>query len=150
MRVVRPLRRLLGLPVSEVRDLLGAQALLLAARHALRRRPPGQLLRPVPATRTPTPVSSSAGNRLERMAMAVDRVSRFGLIRPTCLERAIALDWVAQRMPGGAAAVRIGVRRQSDMLLAHAWIEYDGHAIGDESVDVRHFVPFHDFSALLQ
>ena len=149
MPTLRAARRLLALPLTEVADLVTAQRMLLAARRSVRRRPRGQLLHPLVATSAAD--GSSADRRwIERMATAVDRVARFGVFRPTCLVRAVALERLLQRAHAGAAAVRVGVHRERDRLLAHAWIELGGTVVGDDPAFVRRFVPLHDFSALPQ
>lgn len=148
MAIAHPARRLLALSLTDVADLVTAQGVLLSALWALRRRPRGQLLRPVAAR---------GGMRhprdeqwIERMATAIDRVARFGLFRPTCLVRAIALERLLRHTEAGAAAVRIGIRRHRTVLLAHAWIELGGRVVGDDPARVRQFIPLHDFSALPQ
>jgi hypothetical protein len=137
--------------MHEVAELVTAQALLLSARRSLRRKPLGQLLRPVTAhAESGAPRNAAASEaHIEHMATAIDRVTRFGLFRPTCLVRAIALERVTQQANVGAT-VRIGVRRRSETLLAHAWVECDGRVIGDDPARTRQFVPLHDFSALTE
>ena len=142
------MRRLFTLPIGEVVDLAHAQAVLLAALWAIRTRPRGRLLRPVePSDVPPRP---DQVRRIARMATAVDRAARFGLFRPTCLVRAIALESLLRREHVESAAVRVGVLPQRGALLAHAWIELDGRVVGDEPSRVHRFVPLHDFSALPQ
>src|SRR4051794_14211804 len=119
--------RLLTLPLGEVLDLLAAQVGLLTALWIIRVRSRGNLLHPL--------ASSASSARLideqavERMATAFDRVARFGLFRPTCLVRAIALERYL-RGAGPRASVRVGVLRDGDRLLAHAWIEMGNRIIG--------------------
>jgi len=145
-RVLLLTRRLFNITPGEFADLLAAQWYLLAALWTVRRRPRGELLRPVGngvgAGDTPNDA------RLERMALAVDRVARFGVFRPTCLVRAVALERQIRRAHAGSAVVRIGVAPVGGELLAHAWIELDGRVIGDEMSNVRRYTPLHDFSAL--
>ncbi len=141
-------RQLLALPLREVLDLAAAQGMLLSALWTIRRRPRGQLLRPVAPPDTAPRLSDV--HWITRMATAVDRAARFGLFRPTCLVRAIALEQLLQRAGVEAAAVRVGVQRHCDTLLAHAWIELGGRVIGDDPSRVARFVPLHDFSALSQ
>ena len=147
MPVRRAARRLLMLPLTDVADLVVAQALLLSARRALRRRPLGQLLHPV--ARLAIVDDRPCAPYVERMATAIDRVARFGVFRPTCLVRAIALERVAREIEP-RAAVRIGVVRKPTALLAHAWLECGGRVVGDDPVRVSRFVPLHDFTALMK
>jgi hypothetical protein len=143
MRVVR---KLFTITPGEFGDMVLAQWYLLAALWIVRRRPKGELLRPLNSA----PAGAGVRNdvRLERLALAVDRVARFGLFRPTCLVRAVALERQIRRANAGAAVVRVGVAQVAGELLAHAWIELEGQVIGDEEVRVRRFTPLQDFSAL--
>lgn len=145
-RVLLVTRRLFNITPGEFADLLAAQWYLLAALWTVRRRPRGELLRPVGNGVGGGDTPNDA--RLERMALAVDRVARFGFFRPTCLVRAVALERQIRRAHAGAAVVRIGVAPVGGELLAHAWIELEGRVIGDEMSNVRRFTPLHDFSAL--
>ena len=142
----RAVSKLFSVTPREFADLVLAQASLLAAQWTVRYRPRGELLRPVNGGDPTGGVRDDA--RLERLALAVDRVARFGLFRPTCLVRAVALERQIRKANAGSAVVRVGVAQASGELLAHAWIELDGRVIGDEPARVRRFTPLHDFSAL--
>lgn len=142
----RVVSKLFSITPREFVDLVRAQWSLLAALWTVRHRPRGELLRPVGAA--PTAAVARDDEQLERLALAVDRVSRFGLFRPTCLVRAVALERQIRRANAGTAVVRVGVTQAAGELLAHAWIELDGRVIGDEPAKVRRFTPLHDFSAL--
>jgi len=139
-------RRLFSLPAREFGELLIAQAFLVRALWAVRRRPKGGLLRPVDGG---SEMDDRDGeDRLARLVVAVDRAARYGLFRPTCLVRAVALERMIVRAGVGAAVVRVGVLRGGDDFMAHAWIELAGRIIGDEPARVALFTPLHDFSAL--
>lgn len=143
---LRVIRRLFNLTPRESADLVAAQWSLLAALWTVRRRPRGELLRPLPPGTSSGAAPDDA--RLERLAIAVDRVARFGLFRPTCLVRAVALERQIRNANAGTAVVRVGVAQSAGQLLAHAWIELEGRVVGDEPARVRRFTPLHDFSAL--
>jgi hypothetical protein len=53
----------------------------------------------------------------------------------SCLPRALALRAMLSRR-GLAASVRIGVTRQGETVLAHAWVEHNGQVLNDAR-DVR-------------
>lgn len=146
-RRLEALPRLVTLPPAEIADLFRVQRVLVAAWWAVRRRPRGALLAVVhsgdAAARPPLDEA-----QIERMLTAVDRVSRLGLFTPTCLVRAIALESLVRRYAAGTAVVRVGVLRNLQELLAHAWVELDGRVIGDDPAFVKQFTPLHDFSAL--
>lgn len=146
MSSIRAVARLFRCSPRELLELVWGQSLLLVALWTLRTRPRGQLLRPA------TPVAASASperlRRVERMAIAVDRAARFGLFRPTCLVRAIALETLLHREHVNSATVRVGVLRDEAALLAHAWIELDGRVLGDSPAHVGQFTPLPHFTAL--
>ena len=73
--------------------------------------------------------------RATELARAVDRASRYGPSRPSCLVRALALQHLlrAEGIPDGR--VRIGVRRDaSGGVGAHAWVTC-GSLVFDASDD---------------
>lgn len=144
--VVARIPRLLTLRPREAGDLLVAQGYLLAALWTLRRRPKGELLRLAEAESA----RGGSGNeqRLADLAVAVDRVARLGVFRPTCLVRAMALERMIRRADAGPAVVKVGVLKVANEFFAHAWIELEGRVIGDEPAHVRRFTPLSDFSAL--
>lgn len=145
-RAVHLARRLFSLPAHEFGELLVAQLFLLQALWTVHRRPKGALLRPVDDVASQG--SGTGSGRLAELVVAVDRASRYGAFRPTCLVRAVALERMIVRAGVGPAVVKIGIQRGGDVFLAHAWIELDGRVVGDEPSRVRRFTPLHDFSAL--
>ncbi len=145
-RVAHVVRRLFSLPARDFGELLVAQAYLVQALWTVRRRPKGSLLRRV--ERSVSNEAPQREDRLSRLVVAVDRAARYGVFRPTCLVRAVALERMIVRSGVGTAVVRVGVLRGDDRFLAHAWIELAGRVIGDEASRVRQFTPLQDFSAL--
>ena len=77
-------------------------------------------------------------------ARAVHRAARYGLFRPRCLTRALALQRLLARR-GWPASLHVGVRRDRGALLAHAWVELDGAVLGDSPEHVATFVPLAGF-----
>lgn len=55
-------------------------------------------------------------------------LSRHGPYRGNCLSQALLLWWFLRRQ-GIASDFRIGVRTEDRQLLAHAWVEYQGHPL---------------------
>jgi len=139
-------RRLFSLPAREFGELLVAQMFLVGALWTVRRRPKGGLLRPVDSG--PVRGTREGEDRLTRLVVAVDRAARYGLFRPTCLVRAVALERMIVRAGVGPAVVRVGVLNGGNAFMAHAWIELAGRVVGDEPSRVAQFTPLHDFSAL--
>ncbi|MEK9500060.1 lasso peptide biosynthesis B2 protein [Gaopeijia maritima] len=144
--LVRKLRRLGG---RGALDLIDAQRALLRARRALRTRPRGDLLRAVPDRADPSAATTPADfHRLDRIAVSVRRASDYGLFRPTCLVRAIALEDLAHRHGILRSVVRVGVRRRGGAFEAHAWLELEGRVVGDTAEHVADFTVLDDFSSL--
>jgi hypothetical protein len=73
-----------------------------------------------------------------RMVLAAARNS---LVPSSCLERSIAIWWLLARR-GIATQLRIGVRKDQGKLAAHAWVEYQGHAIGEPEASHLHYAAF--------
>jgi hypothetical protein len=145
-RGLHTLRRLFAIPVREIGDLVVAQAHLLAALGAVRRRPKGELLRR--ARPMALPHRAPDEQRLARLAVAVDRAARHGVFTPTCLVRAVALERLIRRANAGSAIVKVGVAQNAGGFFAHAWVELEGRVVGDEASFVRRFTPLEEFSAL--
>lgn len=145
-RVVHLARRLFSLPAREFGELCVAQLYLVRALWTVRRRPKGELLRPIEAAEQRE--GATGAGRLPRLVVAVDRAAHYGVFRPTCLVRAVALERMIVRAGVGPAVVKVGVQRGGDQFFAHAWIELDGRVVGDEPVRIQRFTPLHDFSAL--
>ncbi len=167
-------RSIWTLTFAEWRAIGRAQRALIAAEWHVRTRPIGGLLgavapdgarwtggvpdaeprEPVATPDTGASVPRIAGRRLDRsdarrawdVAVAVHRAARYGPFRPRCLTRSIALQRLLVRQ-GLLADIRVGVRRTSGGLVAHAWVELDGHVVGDEAEHVRRYAQLADFRA---
>jgi hypothetical protein len=118
------------------------------ARALVATRPEGELTAPrgaraaaaAPAVE-PTPEQRAAAARL---ALGVTRAAAYGVFRPLCLVRAVALHGLLERhgMPG--SEVRVGVRWTEGKFAAHAWVEYGGAVLGDQESHVREFAELED------
>jgi hypothetical protein len=111
---------------------LDALGRVLAARWA------GARLRGEPLVRL---MEAPAGGRpaldAPLRARAVARAARL-VPGATCLVRAAALArWLRAR--GAPAVLRIGVRHEGGALRAHAWVELDGAALGEDPAALRGF-----------
>jgi hypothetical protein len=140
-----PLRKLVRLGARGWRDLLRAQVALLRAQRRLEREPIGAL-----AIRENFTVEASTGDpaRAETLAHAVHRAAQYGLFRPYCLVRAMALRdlLVADGIHG--ASIRIGVRRANGEFQAHAWIRWGERVLGDEARHVARFTEVDDLGVM--
>lgn len=81
--------------------------------------------------------------RALRYAHWLGVASRHHLVRARCLHRSLALHrWLSQE--GITGQLRIGVRKRSDELEAHAWVELDGQLVSERPEDVAGFTPLTD------
>jgi hypothetical protein len=155
MRLFRRLRRL---NAGEARLLAEAQYLLVACQFARWRRPVGQLLRIAnesadsasgtaqsgDAGTVETAGASSRGVELDKAAMiawAITRTADYGLFRPKCLVRSLALQRMLRRHLATGGELRLGFRMENGRLEAHAWVELLGRVLGDSPAHVRTFTP---------
>ena len=133
------LRKLIRLPPSEWVDLLAAQGALLRAQLLVWTRPRGWLL--TPAQR---PALTDTGGRdvaptLRRLALAVERAADYGLFRPSCLVRAVAVHRMLESHGFVGSWIRVGIRREGGRFFAHAWVVYEGHVLADQEWRVKKF-----------
>ena len=125
---------------ADWRYLAEGQGALLWARAEVRRRPEGEL-----TARGPRPPAASvqvteAERALaRRLALGVLRAATYGVFRPLCLVRAVAINRLMERHGLRGSEVRVGVRWAEGQFQAHAWVEYAGEVLGDEERHVRGF-----------
>lgn len=131
-------RKLATLSLREWRELLQAQWALLVAQATLRRQPVGELATPAIGAKD---VNMARMPEARRLALAITRAARFGVFRPQCLARSIALSRMLSERGIQGALVRVGVRRTDGQFLAHAWVELAGETLGDADAHVGSFVP---------
>jgi hypothetical protein len=131
-------RKLLTLSPGEWVELWRAQWALLVARAVVRNRPIGSLATPAGEIVPPDPARLPEARRI---ALAVVRVARYGITRPQCLVRSVAISRLLERRGISGGIVRIGVRRKDGEFLAHAWVELCGETLGDADEHVGTFVP---------
>jgi hypothetical protein len=128
----------LSLSVRDWADLVCAQWALLVAQAMVRNRPIGALATPASSAATADPMRLPEAKRL---ALAVVRAARFGVFRPQCLVRSVALSRMLEQRGIAGGLVRVGVRRRDGEFLAHAWVELAGETLGDADDHVGSFVP---------
>jgi len=130
--------KLARLSPRDWRELFEAQWALVVAQSMLRTRPMGTLATPASAGGDADPARLPEARRL---ALALVRAARFGVFRPQCLVRSLALSrmLIAHGIAGGL--IRVGVRRKDGEFLAHAWVEFAGETLGDADEHVGSFVP---------
>ncbi|HEX6533537.1 MAG TPA: lasso peptide biosynthesis B2 protein [Gemmatimonadaceae bacterium] len=143
------LRKLAKLSLREWADLAQAQLELIAAQFLVSTRPTGRLVSsdtpPVAPSATPTSASPlPLDPRAERLALAVSRAADYGIFRPLCLVRAVAINRMLERRGIHGSRIRIGVRVRRGRFMAHAWVEYGDRVIGDSEAHVDSFAELTD------
>ena len=118
--------------------VLSAMAFLPAAALALRLLPLPRVLGLVGALATPSRRPAEPGVAL-RAGHLVMLASRCCLPRPTCLAKALVAYGFLRRR-GLAVEIVIGVTRDADSLLAHAWVEHGGRPAAGSPV-ARTYAP---------
>jgi hypothetical protein len=132
------LKKLIALPPREWVDLLAAQVALLHAQILLWTRPRGRLLE-----RSETAVTTGGDvARVRRLALAVERAAEYGLFRPTCLVRAVAVHRMLESHGFAGSRIRVGIQQKGGRFLAHAWVDYGGSVLADQEWRVKEFDEF--------
>jgi len=150
MRTRHLISKLLRLPRAEWAELAAAQGALLAAWVRVATRPRGRLvgMPDSPHPVTPFTPHAEARDRAQRLARAVTRAAAFGVFRPQCLVRAVALKDLLDARGLVGSRVQIGVRSQRGTFAAHAWVEYGTEILGDKPEHVQSFAPLPDLTVL--
>jgi len=136
--IARIAGKLVRLSLREWLELFEAQWALLVAQSMLRSRPTGGLATPVSTVGVADPARMPDARRL---ALAMLRAARFGVFRPQCLVRSMALSRMLAAHGITGSMVRVGVRRKNGEFLAHAWVELGGETLGDADEHVGTFAP---------
>ena len=152
-------RKLATIDAAEWGYLFKGQVALLWAQALVWVRPVGELVNSEPGIGAPesgatvapltappvAPGSAPAGPPLAsdvagQLALGVRRAAAFGLFRPLCLVRSVALNRLLERHGVHGSRIRVGVRLVDGRFAAHAWVEHDGRVLGDDVEHVRRFV----------
>ena len=144
-------RRALSLGAREWRDVWRAQWALLVAHLFVRRRPPGQLTSRADAAESDQagdPPSNAVRGRAHALGAAVRRAAKYGVFRPACLVRSIALQRLLLADGIAGATIRVGVKQSEAGMDAHAWVELGDDVIGDTAAHVRQYAPLDDLSVV--
>lgn len=131
--------RLRGLTLAEIRLLLEAQRDLLACQIAKWRRPVGELLDWNEVTGEQDVPTAPSLETLRSVGWAITRAAGYGVFRPQCLVRSLAIQRMLRRRGVTGSTIRIGVRLRDGEFNAHAWVEIGGLVIGDSRTHVDSF-----------
>jgi hypothetical protein len=134
--------RLRRVTAGELGMIAEAQVVLLSCQLAKWRRPIGKLIE-WNAGGDGTGVND--WRAVERVAWAVTRAGRYGVFRPKCLVRSLAIQRMLRRRGIAASTLNIGVRMQDGSFQAHAWVELSGAVVGDTLQHVQTFAKVTDF-----
>ncbi len=143
---LRALRRLITLRPREWADLLVAQYTLLTTQWRVWRVPLGALVAKDSATESPD--DSGERERARSLGLAVSRAAEYGVFRPFCLVRALALQHMLVANGIRGSIVRVGVRRQYGRFMAHAWVTWRGEVLGDLEAHTAKFMEVNDLRVL--
>lgn len=138
--------RLRHTSVREVRLLVEAQLVLVQCQIAKWRRPTGQLIEwnAGRSADAPAPFDGATRDSVVSVAWAVTRAARYGVFRPQCLVRSLAIQRMLRRRGIVTGSLNVGVRMQNGSFEAHAWVELNGAVVGDTLQHVRTFTKVTD------
>jgi transglutaminase superfamily protein len=124
----------------EWQDLLRAYVALVGAQITVWTTPIGRLVRAQrPELAFPDDTTAPADGRAGQLALTVRRAASRGLLRPSCLVRALALSRLLEASGLEGGVIRIGVRQSARRVEMHAWVEYGGRPLGEQSEDPAAF-----------
>lgn len=141
-RIGAAIRALLSGRWDDIRDVGEAQFALLCAQAVRWLRPLGQFVEvatgDAPAVSSP---SSAQTQTCDRLAAAISRAARYGIFRPLCLTRAVALSRMLDAHGIVGHRIRVGVRRDGGSFTAHAWVELGHRILGDTTTNTLAYLP---------
>jgi hypothetical protein len=122
--------------------LVEAQLAILSAAALVRHRPQGELIASFAAKYSEPSPGAGDVQAAQEVAVAIDRMARFGPGRPLCLVRSIALHRLLERRGIPGSRIHVGVQMNAATVFqAHAWVELMGQIVGDDPEYVRRFRP---------
>ena len=129
-------------------ELVQAQLAVCWAHYLVHTRPEGQLVDRAASAVEPSEPTPGRLADARRLALQVKRVAAFGVSRPLCLVRAVAISRLLESHGIHGSVVRIGVRWSGGEFAAHAWVEYGGEVLGDLEQHVSRFDSLRDVQLL--
>lgn len=87
------------------------------------------------------PARGTHAQACEHIAAAIDRASRYGVFRPLCLTRAVALSQMLNAHGIAGHTIRIGIRHERGSFTAHAWVELGHRVLGDRTANILGYLP---------
>ena len=91
-------------------------------------------------SRHPRPRPAAAGDirSADRLAQLAATAGHRGLLQATCLRQALLVYGMLRRK-GLQPELKLGVRREGDAFLAHAWVELAGNRLAQSDVQFASF-----------
>ena len=134
------LGRLRSLTRDDLRLAVGAYVALLTTDVALRVLGYRRLVERIERGPAEAAISLRRLHRARRYAGWLEAASHRHVVRARCLHRSLALHaWLrAKRLP---SELKIGVRKESGELRAHAWVVLGEHVVNDRQEAVAGFAP---------
>jgi hypothetical protein len=96
-----------------------------------------------------TDVGDDSHATAQRLGRLVNIASRHGPYSATCLRQSLALWWLLRRR-GVTAELRIGVGKEEEQILAHAWVELHGNPINDSASVAEQYAAYPVLDARLR
>lgn len=134
-------RRIGGFTAHDAALLLEAQRDLLACQVRAWRQPAFKLLDLESTLPAQQQVSLHA---VQEVGWAVTRAAVYGVFRPKCLVRSLAIQRMLQRRGICGGRLAVGVQVGTGGLKAHAWVELNGIIVGDSREYVDSFTRITD------
>jgi hypothetical protein len=141
------LRKLRSLSRSDWRLLFRAQFALLRSQLDVWTRTEGGLVKPEGSQPVVDPRLADV-SRARQRALAINRAGLYGVFRPQCLVRSLALQRMLERDGIVGSTVRVGVQLRNGAFVAHAWVEYAGEALGEDTQSLRRFATLENVSLI--
>ncbi len=132
-------RKLLALRRAEWRPLAAAWAVLWLIDLELRFMSFRRVLEGADRLSDATAAVPPDVPRARAYARLVDVAARHHVVRARCLHRSLALHRTL-RAEGMASVLRVGVHKNNEDLVAHAWVELAGQVVNDRPEAVASFV----------
>ena len=85
--------------------------------------------------------SPEISKRAALTAHMVSVADQCGLLRFSCLAKSLTLWWLLGQQ-GIAADLRIGIKKEKEQFMAHAWVERNGTALNEPEQHHRHYAAF--------
>lgn len=128
--MLRKLHKAWALSWADWRLLVNISALLLKVRVLLKLFPFKVVMRRLSGTAGPQNEALSP----DWAAYLLELASRYHVLTPTCLEKALVLCSIL-RTRGITAELTIGTRKENGQFHAHAWVEHQGQIIMGKPVE---------------